>query len=360
MSSHAVRAEREFAERTREIQQILTHRTHCTLHFEIDSHAEPTTSRSVQSKRESGGRSRFSLLSEFFQLFPNHPNQSSILVLFGFTQNFPGILLSESKTFLHTHLPLFIQLVYHWEMGEQLLQVALKQVALFLEDPEEIGGSEEASLIHLSMPVKKQRVTKFNQMKKNNNSNKNRKKAESETDANEGKNHSDISLSLDQSIDILEAVLNDTITQTSSYEKDIIANIVQSLKKVVVSLQNYLFASIESETSKRPQATLEAFFRLISLQFHVEMHINATKSLEKAKKNATNLSWIEKQSSNPLIGSIPNSMIELCTILRREILPLNETGRIQTFKLIDRLLLSFSSSSDSRSFHQMCFAFTLR
>ena len=124
----------------------------------------------------------------------------------------------------------------------------------------------------------------------------------------------------------LEAILNDTITQTSSYEKGMIQNILKALKKVVVSLQSYLFSDIDFQSMKRPHATLEAFVRLLSLQFHIEMHINAKQSLEKAKQDPTDASWIEKQYSNPLIGSIPTSMLELCTILRREILPLNETG----------------------------------
>lgn len=222
---------------------------------------------------------------------------------------------------MHTHLPLFIQLVYHWEMGEQLLRVALKQVALFLEDPAKMGGSEEASLIHVSIPVKKQRISKTTQKKKNSKAN---SKANSEMEDRE--KASDLSLSLEQSIDILEAILNDTITQTSSYEKEMITNILDVLKTVVVSLQSYLFADIETQTVKRPHATLEAFVRLLALQFHIEMHINAKQSLEKAKQERTDLSWVEKQDSNPLIGPIPSSMLELCTILRREILPFNETG----------------------------------
>lgn len=142
----------------------------------------------------------------------------------------------------------------------------------------------------------------------------------------DGEKASDLSLSLDQSIDILEAIVNDTITQTSSYEKGMIKNILKALKKVVVSLQSYLFSDIDFQSMKRPHATLEAFVRLLSLQFHIEMHINAKQSLEKAKQDPTDASWIEKQYSNPLIGSIPTSMLELCTILRREILPFNETG----------------------------------
>lgn len=202
-------------------------------------------------------------------------------------------------------------------MGEQLLGVALKQVALFLEDPAKMGGSEEASLIQVSIPVKKQRISKASQKKS---------KPKRNSEVEDSEKASELSLSLDQSIDILEAILNDTITQTSSYEKGMIQNILKALKKVVVSLQSYLFSDIDSQSMKRPHATLEAFVRLLSLQFHIEMHINAKQSLEKAKQDPTDASWIEKQYSNPLIGSIPTSMLELCTILRREILPLNETG----------------------------------
>lgn len=253
-----------------------------------------------------------------------------------FRQRFPSVLLSESRAFLHAHLPLFIQLVYHWEMGEQLLRVALKQVARFLDDPAQSGGSEEASLMHVSMPVKKQRIAKSSQKeakktKKNSKSKSKSKKqqqTESEVETSEAidEKSPDLVLSLEQSIDILEAVLNDTITQTSSYEESMIADIVDVLKKVVVSLQSFLFSDIESTSETRSHASLEAFYRLLALQFHVEMHINVRNSLEKAKQNAADSSWIDKQASNPLLGSIPRSMAELCTILRREILPFNEAG----------------------------------
>ena len=253
-----------------------------------------------------------------------------------FRQRFPSVLLSESRAFLHAHLPLFIQLVYHWDMGEQLLRVALKQVARFLDDPAKSGGSEEASLMHVSMPVKKQRIAKSSQKeakktKKNSKSKSKSKKqqqTESEVETSEAidEKSPDLVLSLEQSIDILEAVLNDTITQTSSYEESMIADIVDVLKKVVVSLQSFLFSDIESTSETRSHASLEAFYRLLALQFHVEMHINVRNSLEKAKQNAADSSWIDKQASNPLLGSIPRSMIELCTILRREILPFNEAG----------------------------------
>ena len=255
-----------------------------------------------------------------------------------FRQRFPSVLLSESRAFLHAHLPLFIQLVYHWDMGEQLLRVALKQVARFLDDPAKSGGSEEASLMHVSMPVKKQRIAKSSQKeaKKTRKNSKSKSKSkskckkqqqtESEVETSEAidEKSPDLVLSLEQSIDILEAVLNDTITQTSSYEESMIADIVDVLKKVVVSLQSFLFSDIESSSETRSHASLEAFYRLLALQFHVEMHINVRNSLEKAKQNAADSSWIDKQASNPLLGSIPRSMIELCTILRREILPFNE------------------------------------
>ena len=85
-------------------------------------------------------------------------------------------------------------------MGEQLLGVALKQVALFLEDPAKMGGSEETSLIHVSIPVKKQRISKASQKKS---------KPKRNSEVEDSEKASELSLSLDQSIDILEAILND-------------------------------------------------------------------------------------------------------------------------------------------------------
>lgn len=197
-----------------------------------------------------------------------------------------------------------MQLVYHWNLGIHLLQTAITQVHQFLADPKRYGVEEE-TLLRFPMPLKKQRMQK----------------------AKEDADHCvEFPLALDQSIEILEVVLNDLIEQTSTYQEDVLTQLIELLKEVMPSLRLYLISFFNDETLRQPQIVLESYYRLASLAMHLEMYMNTKTTLEHSKKLQNDSSTLFDSKRNPLIGTLPDSMVELQSILSNGRLPLNECG----------------------------------
>ena len=197
-----------------------------------------------------------------------------------------------------------MQLVYHWNLGIHLLQTAIAQVRQFLTDPKRYGVEEE-TLLRFPMPLKKQRIE-------------------------EAKKNADqcveFPLVLDQSIEILEVVLNDLIEETSTYQEDVLTQLIELLKEVMPSLRLYLIVFFNEETPRQPQIVLESYYRLVSLSMHLEMYMNTKTTLEHSKHLQDDGDTLFGSKRNPLLGALPDSMIELQSILSNGSLPLNECG----------------------------------
>lgn len=197
-----------------------------------------------------------------------------------------------------------MQLVYHWNLGIHLLQTAITQVHQFLTDPKRYGVEEE-TLLRFPMPLKKQKIE-------------------------EAKKNADqcveFPLVLDQSIEILEVVLNDLIEETSAYQEDVLTQLIELLKEVMPSLRLYLIAFFNEETPRQPQIVLESYYRLVSLSMHLEMYMNTKTTLEHSKHLQDDGDTLFDSKRNPLLGALPDSMIELQSILSNGSLPLNECG----------------------------------
>ena len=87
-----------------------------------------------------------------------------------------------------------MKLVYQWNIGTQIMDSALHQIELALDDPETVFGSEEEQLIKIKMPLKKQKLTK--QKKKG--------------DAGKA---TEIQMTIKQSLALLKAIINESIHQ---------------------------------------------------------------------------------------------------------------------------------------------------
>ena len=91
------------------------------------------------------------------------------------------------------HLPLFMQLVYQWNVGKQIVESALNQIHSALQNPEATFDTEEEQAVTVIMPLKKQKLSKG-------------KKKQNVTTP-------EVVLSLTQSISLLKAIVNDSLSK---------------------------------------------------------------------------------------------------------------------------------------------------
>ena len=91
------------------------------------------------------------------------------------------------------HLPLFMQLVYQWNVGKQIVESALNQIHSALQNPEATFDTEEEQAVTVIMPLKKQKLSKG-------------KKKQTVTTP-------EVVLSLTQSISLLKAIVNDSLSK---------------------------------------------------------------------------------------------------------------------------------------------------
>ena len=91
-----------------------------------------------------------------------------------------SMILSSSQEYLTTHLSLFMQLVYQWNVGDALLDAALQQIGAFLERP---SAAATEAVTSVSLPLKK------------------------------AKKQKGVEVSLEQSLSLLQAVVDDSIAQ---------------------------------------------------------------------------------------------------------------------------------------------------
>lgn len=160
------------------------------------------------------------------------------------------------------HLPLFMQLVYQWNVGKQIVESALNQIHSALQNPEATFDTEEEQAVTVIMPLKKQKLSKG-------------KKKQNVTTP-------EVVLSLTQSISLLKAIVNDSLSKfvffflssysrTTSYSPTIIETIHSTLIDVLPSFQAYMFPPNKSYYEQKPQLATYFYYELIALLFKEEL-----------------------------------------------------------------------------------------
>lgn len=241
------------------------------------------------------------------------------------------VILSSSQNYLSNHLPLFMQLVYHWNIGNQIVDSALEQIRYALTHPEEVFDSEDEQLVTVTMPIKKQKTTKS-------------KKKSSTTP-------SEVQLSLLQSVALLKAIVNDSISSSSSYSPTVLEHIHSVLEEVLPQFQEFIYPPSTSFYERRSQLATDFFYELIGIVLKEDLYETGKESLQDSKERSENfdkadMSTPRDQDDLPsLVGSLPSSMVSLLEILRNTTFNLNDTGSYYLSLL--NLLLLYSQKATS-------------
>ena len=217
-----------------------------------------------------------------------------------------SVLLSNSQELLSGHLALFMQLIYQWDIGSQILEVALQQIEDFLKDPSIFDNDENC----VNVEMKRRKIEKKRRKAK-------KQRTEEET--------TQLRISLSQSLAVLQAVVNDSINQNDVYSPEVLIHIQSILSPTLSTLQGYIFPTDEV-LSSRPSNTLQIFYSLISLLLKIETHQAVSISLKSDKQIVSEVNDDNTQQ-NALIGDVPATLKELRLILSNQILTINPLGR---------------------------------
>lgn len=216
-----------------------------------------------------------------------------------------SVLLSNSQELLSNHLALFMQLIYQWDIGSQILEVALRQIEDFLKDPSILDKDENC----VQVEMKRRKIEKKKRKTK-------KERTEEET--------TQLQISLSQSLAVLQAVVNDSISQNDVYSPEVLTHIQSILAPTLSVLQSYLFPTDEI-LPFRPSNTLQIFYSLISLLLKIETHQAVSTTLKSDKQMITEVN--DSTQQNVLIGDVPSTLKELRLILSNQILTINPLGR---------------------------------
>ena len=219
-----------------------------------------------------------------------------------------SVLLSSSQELLSNHLALFMQLIYQWDIGVQILEVALQQIESFLKDPSILDSDENC----VNVEMKRRKIETKKKKRKTK-----KERTEEET--------TQIQISLSQSLAVLQAVVNDSISQNDVYSPEVLIHIQSILAPTLSVLQSYVFPA-ELVHSSNPSNTLQIFYSLVSLLLKIETHQAVSTLLKSDKQIVTGISD-ENTQQNALIGAVPSSLKELRLILSNQILTINRLGR---------------------------------
>ena len=219
-----------------------------------------------------------------------------------------NLCLSSSQELLSNHLALFMQLIYQWDIGAQILEVALQQIESFLKDPSILDSDENC----VNVEMKRRKIETKKKKRKTK-----KERTEEET--------TQIQISLSQSLAVLQAVVNDSISQNDVYSPEVLIHIQSILAPTLSVLQSYVFPA-ELVHSSNPSNTLQIFYSLVSLLLKIETHQAVSTLLKSDKQIVTGISD-ENTQQNALIGAVPSSLKELRLILSNQILTINRLGR---------------------------------
>lgn len=235
-------------------------------------------------------------------------------------------ILSSSQEYLTTHLSLFMQLVYQWNVGDALLDAALQQIGAFLERPD--AAATEA-VTSVSLPLKR------------------------------AKKQKGVEVSLEQSLSLLQAVVDDSIAQwarsprltlrSSVYSQDTLQRVHTLLQRVLPSLAQFAFArpavSTELADDAASEATLSFFFRLAALLLKEETFSALTAFLAQSKAQEAQEAQQEEASE---AGRVPRSYRELRRLLSEATFDVGATGHL--FLSLLHLLLSYTQHITAMGF----------
>lgn len=237
------------------------------------------------------------------------------------SQTFITTILSSSQQYLTTHLSLFMQLVYQWNVGEVLLDAALNQINSFLEHPDSLNEGEAVTSVKL--PLKKQKKDKG------------------------------VQLSLLQSVSLLQAVVDDSISQSalrscvssrsSVYSHETLNRVHALLQHVIPSLKQYAFRDVVALPAE-PEQPLTLFFRLLSLLLKEETFTALTQFLAESKKREEE----DVQENSVITTAIPQSYKDLRKLLSESMLCMNKLGHFHLSLL--HLFLSYSQRITTMGF----------
>ena len=260
-----------------------------------------------------------------------------------------------------------MQLVYRWNIGNQILEASLQKITQFLAQPSLFARETEGEeSICVNMDVKRMKMDS-NEQSSSSSSNQNESKNESatttsskgkktkktkkgkqtsprdekgdekdQTEVNEG---TQLRVSLSQALSILQAVVDDSISQSTAYSPELLTTTLTVLEPLLSALQQYAFPlSAPSTTSTMPSTSvLEVFFNLIALKVRIEMFKTVSASLEanaemmktKARANEQGVgeSGLPEMRVNPLVGKVPTTLNELRILLSKQLVTINSMGR---------------------------------
>ena len=288
-----------------------------------------------------------------------------------------------------------MQLIYRWNIGNQILDASLQKVSHFLSNPSLFArnanrgtgeggdgdgeeGVNDEDAIFVAMDVKRMKASTngslHDQKEENdddddNGGGKTKKgrrgkkgkntrssssaQADDRFDGNDeqqqqpSKAGTQLRISLSQSLAILQAVIDDSISQSASYAPDLLTRTLSVLQPLLSSLQHYAFPispSSSSSSSSPSPSVMDMYFRLISLKVRIEIFQSVTHSLAaNAKMMEARLRASEKGEernsgvngamampldvkNNPLVGKVPSTLVELRELLYKQMLTIDDLG----------------------------------
>lgn len=262
-----------------------------------------------------------------------------------------------------------MQLVYRWNIGNQILEASLQKITQFLAQPSLFARETEGEeSICVNMDVKRMKVTSNEQSSSsssNQNQNQNqgstttsskgkknkktkmtkkgkqtspRDEKDDEKDQMEVNEGTQLHVSLSQALSILQAVVDDSISQSTAYSPELLTTTLTVLEPLLPALQQYAFPlSAPSTTSVTPATSvLEVFFNLIALKVRIEMFQAVSASLEanaemmktKARANEQGVGegGLPEMRVNPLVGKVPTTLNELRILLSKQLVTINSMG----------------------------------
>ena len=203
-----------------------------------------------------------------------------------------------------------MKLIYQWDIGSQIVEVALQQIEVFLNDPAVFDTNDT----HGSVEMKRRKIEK--------------KKRKTKKDRTEEET-TQLNVSLSQSLAVLQAVVNDSIHQSDVYSPEVLTHIQSILAPTLSVLSKYLVPTDEI-VSSRPSNTLQIFYSLVSLLLKIETHQSVSISLS-TDKHTRNDDMNENTQQNHIIGEIPITLKELRSFLSNQIIPINPLGKTKEY-----------------------------
>ena len=261
-----------------------------------------------------------------------------------------------------------MQLVYRWNIGNQILEASLQKITQFLVQPSLFAKNTEGEeSICVNMDVKRMKIASTEQSSSSSSSSNQSENENSTTASSKGKKNkktkkgkqtsprdekedekdqmkvnegTQLHVSLSQALSILQAVVDDSISQSTAYSPELLTTTLTVLEPLLPALQQYAFPlstpSTTTTTTMPTTSVLEVFFNLIALKVRIEMFQAVSASLEsnaemmksKARANEQGVGegGLLEMRVNPLIGKVPTTLNDLRVLLSKQLVTVNSMG----------------------------------